>query len=68
MRNLKYGTYGYTHLNIGEKKQECCGTCKHHRKRKQDPDWTCNNPDSDCYADFTGYKDYCENYEARPTR
>lgn len=61
-RKLKYGTYGYTHLDLGEKKPECCGTCKYHKK---EDDWVCDNPDSDCYADYTEYSDFCENFEKR---
>ena len=49
-------------LGVGEKKPECCGTCKYHKK---EDDWVCDNPDSDCYTDYTEYSDFCENFEKR---
>lgn len=45
--------------------EKCCGTCKFHYFDKDDEAWVCDNPESDCYADFTDYEDACEEHEQR---
>lgn len=45
-------------------KEQCCGTCRGHRQDR-DGEWVCENPLSAFYQDWTGYKDSCEDYEAR---
>ena len=44
---------------------KCCGTCKFHFYDRDDEDWVCDNLESECYMDFTGYEDSCEEFEAR---
>lgn len=44
--------------------EECCGTCEFHVP-DANGDFVCNNPDSDCYSDWTEYGDCCEEWEAR---
>ena len=44
-------------------KEEICGKCIYHRK--EDEEWICNNPDSECYGCYTEYNDTCTNYEER---
>ena len=45
---------------------ENCGHCRHHRK--DDGEWVCHNPESDCYGCYTEYREVCENFEERPTQ
>lgn len=42
---------------------ENCGHCQHHRK--DDEEWICNNPDSECFGCYTEYKDTCEDFKER---
>lgn len=44
-----------------------CGTCRHHRCERGSKDWYCDNPNSEYYAEFTGYEDcpQCQDWEAR---
>ena len=49
---------------------EVCGTCKWHKPDEYDDeydqtDWTCDNPDSDNYGDWTTYGTSCEFWESR---
>ena len=45
----------------------CCGTCRWHKVEfaSTDPDWVCCNEASVYYADYTGYKDMCPDWEER---
>lgn len=61
-----YG-YGYNRMNLGAGKEECCGTCWWHKKKREDPDWSCDNPESERYGEYTGYKEWCEEHEKRRT-
>ena len=45
-------------------REECCGTCKWHRK-DDDGDWYCANYDSEYYTDWTEYTDVCTEHERR---
>jgi hypothetical protein len=53
------------------KMDKCCGTCQHHKCEGSycgdDPEWICDNPDSDYYGDYTEYDDgeECVDYERR---
>ena len=46
--------------------EQICGKCLHHRK--QDEEWICNNPDSECYGCYTEYRDGCDEYDERQAR
>lgn len=43
--------------------EEICGKCLHHRKENEE--WICKNPDSECYGCWTEYKDGCSEFEER---
>lgn len=43
--------------------ERICGKCYHHRKSYEE--WVCNNPESECYACATEYRDTCEDFEDR---
>ena len=43
--------------------EEICGKCLHHRKENEE--WVCTNPDSDCYGCWTEYRDGCDDFEDR---
>ena len=47
--------------------EKICGTCRWAAKDPHDPGegWVCTNDASDNCADFVGYKDECEEWEAR---
>ena len=45
-------------------RNEICGTCRWHKK-ENDGSWTCSNPESDLYSDWTDYNSSCEEYEER---
>lgn len=59
--------YGRTSVGIGGKRK-CCGTCRNHIKGKEDPDWSCDNPESERYGEYTGYEERCDDYEPREPR
>lgn len=42
---------------------KCCGTCKYHYHKNIDDGWECVNDRSEYFADWTGYKDSCEEWE-----
>ena len=42
-----------------------CGTCKYHRIDKNSGDWICTNPESEYFADYTDYADWCEEWEEK---
>lgn len=42
-----------------------CGTCKYHRTDKNSGDWICTNPESEYFADYTEYADWCEEWEEK---
>lgn len=43
--------------------EEICGECLHHRK--QNEEWVCTNPESECYGCWTEYRDGCSSFEDR---
>lgn len=43
---------------------ECCGTCRFHRK-DDDGEWICVNELSEYYTDYTSFEDSCVDYEER---
>ena len=43
--------------------EEICGKCIHHRK--QNEEWVCVNPESECYGCWTEYRDGCDEFEDR---
>lgn len=43
--------------------EEICGKCIHHRK--EDEEWICNNPNSECWGCCTEYRDTCDDFEER---
>lgn len=45
------------------KSNEICGKCLHHRRDNEE--WVCKNPESECYGDYTEYKDACDEFEER---
>lgn len=45
------------------KNQEICGFCTHHHK--ENDEWICENPDSECYGCYTEYNDDCDSFESR---
>lgn len=47
------------------KKEECCGTCKWHKREVINGEWVCMNKDSDNCAFETEYKDSCDQWESR---
>ena len=48
-----------------EKMDECCGTCKYHQHEDIDDGWVCVNDRSEYCADWTDYKDCCEDWEGK---
>lgn len=42
---------------------ECCGTCKWHKREPLEEGWFCTNENSDCYSCWTDYKDFCPDWE-----
>lgn len=50
-------------FQIHRTEDECCGTCRHHRKDARD--WGCYNEDSERCGEYTGYKEWCEEYAER---
>lgn len=44
---------------------ECCGTCKWHRYENTSQGFVCVNEESDYCADWTDYKDSCEEWEEK---
>ena len=45
-----------------------CGKCKYHTKPNLPfTDWTCDNPQSDCYGLESEYSDSCEDWKERLT-
>ncbi|MFR6513270.1 MAG: hypothetical protein ACLUP8_04475 [Ruminococcus sp.] len=48
---------------MGDKK--CCGTCKYHCHEGIDDGRVCTNVDSEYVAEWTEYKDSCEEWEGR---
>ena len=45
--------------------KQCCGTCKYHQFENVDDGYVCVNIDSEYFADWTEYSDYCEEWEER---
>ena len=47
--------------------EKICGTCRWHQKDNTDPGeaWICVNDKSDHCADWTDYRDVCEEWEVR---
>lgn len=46
--------------------EECCGTCRMHRKDPDTGEWVCSEPDADYYGMETEYSEpACEEYEER---
>ncbi|MCD8366128.1 MAG: hypothetical protein LUC83_10060 [Clostridiales bacterium] len=52
--------------------ERCCGNCRYHWKHltassddERDGEYWCANDMGDAYGDFTGFRDYCEEWEAR---
>ena len=46
--------------------ERCCGTCRwHDRDEEYSDEFTCDNEDSEYYADYTDYGDICDCYEER---
>lgn len=45
--------------------ERCCGTCKWHQHEDMDDSWVCTNDQSIYCADWTDYKDSCQEWEAR---
>lgn len=43
--------------------EEICGKCLHHRK--EDEEWICKNPNSECWGCYTEYRDTCGDFEER---
>lgn len=43
--------------------EEICGKCIHHRK--EDEEWICKNPNSECWGCYTEYRDACNDFEER---
>lgn len=43
----------------------CCGTCQAHQYDEVEQDWACDNPNSECYSDFTAYRDVCEEHTGK---
>ena len=46
--------------------KEKCGQCKWHRKENEE--WTCHNPESECWGCYTGYNDHCDEFEERSSQ
>lgn len=44
--------------------ERCCGTCQWHRY-EPNHGWVCCNDQSIYFADWTEYKDSCQEWEAR---
>ena len=44
-------------------KQQCCGTCRHHKPFAGE--FGCDNEESEGYGLATQYDDYCEEYELK---
>ena len=44
---------------------KCCGTCKYHHHEDIDDGWVCTNVDSEYVAEWTEYKDFCDEWEER---
>ena len=42
---------------------ENCGHCRYHCK--DDEEWICNNPDSDCFGCYTEYNEVCDDFQER---
>ena len=42
---------------------KCCGTCKYHCHENIDDGWVCTNVDSEYVAEWTEYKDFCDEWE-----
>lgn len=45
--------------------EECCGTCKYHRRSSINGEWICDNEFADAFGLETTYGDCCEDYESR---
>ena len=45
--------------------EKFCGTCKWHELENIDDGWICVNAKSDYCTYWTGYKDTCDEWEAR---
>lgn len=43
--------------------RKCCGTCKHSKYDKQSEDFVCSNSESENFADWVDYSNYCEEWE-----
>ena len=44
---------------------KCCGTCKYHCHEGIDDGWVCVNDQSEYCAEWTEYKDFCDEWEGR---
>lgn len=42
---------------------KCCGTCRYSKYDKESEDYTCQNPDSEDFADWTESNHVCDEYE-----
>lgn len=46
-----------------KKVMQVCGTCKYHHYDGTSEGFTCTNPDSDYFADWTEWNDCCSDWE-----
>ena len=47
------------------KDEQICGYCCHHCRDNEE--WVCTNPESECLGEYTEYNDGCTEFEARVT-
>lgn len=47
------------------KSEEICGSCKYHTYDKDSGDFVCSNPDSEYFADWTGWSACCGEWEEK---
>lgn len=45
--------------------EQCCGTCRWHRREPIDDGWVCVNADSEYCTDWTEYGHGCEEWEGK---